>query len=354
MKIVVLAGGISTERVVSLTSSAVICNTLRKAGHQAVMIDTFLGMPDIKPPFDRLFEMDGSMLELPPIDHKEPDIEEIRRSRPGGSKSFWGPNVIEICREADICYLGLHGGAGENGQVQASLDMLGIRYTGAGYLSSGVAMHKGFTKAIFKAAGVPAPDGFLLLKKDADRPLSDFGFSLPLVVKTCSGGSSIGVYITHTEKEYRDALRELFRTESEIIVEDYIKGREFAVGVVAGHAYPVIEIIPREGWFDYEHKYQDGFSREVCPADISSEVSAKMMDAAERASRALSLEVYSRMDFMLDENENVYCLEANSLPGMTPASLLPKEAAAVGISFMELCERIIDESMKKYENTTGD
>jgi len=354
MKIVVLAGGISTERVVSLTSSAVICNTLRQAGHQAVMVDTFLGMPDAQPPFDRLFKMDGSLVELPAIANKEPDLEEIRRSRPGGSKAFWGPNVIEICREADICYLGLHGGSGENGQVQASLDMLGIRYTGAGYLGSGAAMHKGFTKAIFKAAGIPTPNGLLLRKEDADKPLSAFGLSLPAVVKTCSGGSSIGVYITHTENEYRNALDELFRTESEIIVEEYIKGREFAVGVVAGHAYPVIEIIPREGWFDYEHKYQDGFSQEVCPADISSEASAKMMDAAEQAAHALSLDVYSRMDFMMDGHENVYCLEANSLPGMTPASLLPKEAAAVGISFTELCELIIDESMKKYKNTTGD
>lgn len=349
MKIVVLAGGLSTERDVSLTSSAVICNTMRQLGHQAIMIDVFMGCPDAQQPFDDLFIMDGAMIPMPDIDEAEPDIDAVKNSRPDRSPSFFGSNVIEICRCADICYLGLHGEAGENGQVQAALDMHGIRYTGAGYLGSAIAMHKDYTKAIFEKYGIPTPDSFLLRRKDKDKPLQDFGYSLPVVVKVCSGGSSIGVYIPRTEEEYRNAVNTLFETESVIIIEEYIRGREFAVSVVADHAYPVIEIIPHDGWFDYAHKYQSGFSSEICPADICDETAARMMDAAERAARALSLEVYSRMDFLLDENENIYCLEANSLPGMTPASLLPKEAAALGISFPELCELIIKESLKKYE-----
>jgi len=350
MKVVVLAGGLSTERNVSLTSATVICNTLRKKGYQAILVDAFLGCPDPGMPLEDLFIMDGSLVPEPPISTIEPDLAAVKASRPDQSASFFGPNVIEICRLADICYLGLHGGCGENGQVQAALDMHGIRYTGPGYLGSAIAMHKGYTKAIFEKYGVPTPAGVLLARADANRPVSDFGFELPVVVKTCSGGSSIGVYIPHTDEEYHRAVKDAFLSDNEVILEQFISGREFAVGVLAGKALPVIEIIPKDGWFDYAHKYQDGFSSEICPADIDDETAKKMMDASELAARALSLDVYSRMDFILDPNGDVYCLEANSLPGMTPASLIPKEAVAAGISYEELCEIIITESMKKYEN----
>lgn len=349
MKIVVLAGGFSTERDVSLTSATMICNTLRDNGHQAVLVDSYLGIPEVTGSLEDLFVMDGSRIPKPDIHSLEPDLEAVKAARKGDKKSLFGPHVIELCQMADICYMGLHGGAGEDGRIQAALDCLGVKYTGSGYMASAVAMHKGITKTIFQSHGVPTPEGFLLKKADMDKPLSAFGYSLPCVLKICMGGSSVGVYIPETEEEYKKDLEIMFRTEEEIMVEKYVKGREFAVGVLAGKALPVIEIIPRDGWFDYEHKYQDGFSREVCPAEVDEVSAKKMQEAAVLAAKSLMLEVYSRMDFLLDANGDIYCLEANSLPGMTPASLIPKEARAAGIAYEELCELLITESLKKYE-----
>ena len=349
MKIVVLAGGLSTERDVSLLSGTMICNTMRKLGHEAILVDAFFGVPDAPENLKELFVMDGSLLEAPKLAAKAPDLNSIRSLRPDTSDSYFGPNVVALCQMCDICYLGLHGEAGENGQVQAALDMLGVKYTGSGYLGSAVAMHKGYTKNIFLNYGVPTPKGFPLMKKDAKKPLSDFGLAFPVVVKPCSGGSSVGVYIVYNEEEYQKALSENFKTEKEVLIEEYIKGREFAVGVLGNKALPVIEIVPKDGWFDYEHKYQDGATSEICPADLDEETAGRMQKAAEAAAAALSLEVYSRMDFIMTPDKEIYCLEGNSLPGMTPASLIPKEAYAAGMTYPELCEYIIEESLRKYD-----
>ena len=168
-------------------------------------------------------------------------------------------------------------------------------------------------------------------------------------MKPCSGGSSIGVYIVETEEAYKDALENSFCYEDEIVIEPYIKGREFSVGIIDGKALPVIEIIPKSGWFDYANKYQSGCTEEICPANISDEVAKKMQSAAELAFKSLKLDVYSRADFLLDANNDIYCLEVNSLPGMTSASLLPQEAKAAGIEYNELCELIIEKSLARYQ-----
>ena len=352
MKIVVLAGGLSTERNVSLSSATMICNAMRTLGHQAILVDVFFGVPDAPENLEDLFVMDGSLLPKPDISSEAPDLDAVRAQRPGNSASYFGPNVIELCQMSDICYLGLHGESGENGQVQAALDMLGVKYTGSGYLGSAMAMHKGYSKNVFHIYDIPTPKGVLLIKRHAKDPLHAHGLTYPVVVKPCSGGSSIGVYIANNEEEYHEALNQNFKTEKEVIVEEQIKGREFAVGVLAGKALPVIEIVPKGGWFDYEHKYQAGCTEEICPADIDDDIAKGMQKVAERVAKALSLEAYSRMDFMLDAAGHYYCLEANSLPGMSPASLIPKEAAVAGIGYEELCQIIIDESMKKYEDDT--
>ena len=211
-------------------------------------------------------------------------------------------------------------------------------------------MDKGLTKQIFRMEGVPTPKGTWLYKRDKDASLTSLGLSLPVVVKPCSGGSSVGVYIVQTEDEYKNAVEASFRYEDELIIEEYIKGREFAVGIIDSKALPVIEIIPNSGFFDYKNKYQDGCTQEICPAQIPDETAAKMQRSAEKAFAALKLDVYSRADFLLTEAGDIYCLEVNSLPGMTPASLLPKEANAAGISYSELCETIIAKSLTRYEN----
>lgn len=346
MKVVVLAGGLSTERDVSLTSGASICRALKERGHRTLLLDVFMGLPNAPANLEEVFDLPDSNLKIAEgIKTTEPDLEAVKASREDKSDCFFGPNVIEICRLADIAFLGLHGGYGEDGRLQAAFDLLGIKYTGPDSLGNALAMDKSVTKQIFKMNHIPTPEGTWLYAKSKDKPLSDFGLSLPVVVKPCSGGSSIGVYICHTEEDYRAALDASFPQEQCVVIEKYIKGREFACGIIDGKALPVIEIVPKSGFFDYANKYQDGCTEEICPAKIPEEIEQKMRKATERAFNALKLNVYSRADFLLDDKGNIYCLEVNTLPGMTPASLLPKEAAYTGIEYPELCDLIIEKSL---------
>lgn len=350
MKIVVLAGGLSTERDVSLASGAGICRTLRERGHEAFLLDVYLGFPYDSDKLEEVFTLPNAGLEIAEgIKTTAPDLAAVKASREDQSACFVGPNVIDICRLADIVFMGLHGDVGENGKLQATFDILGIKYTGPNYLGSALAMDKGIAKKVFKMSGVPTPLGTSIKKTQSDVSLSELGLSLPVVVKPCSGGSSIGVYIVNTEEEYREAIEKSFRYEDEVVIEPYIKGREFACGIIDGKALPVIEIIPKTGFFDYANKYQAGATQEICPAPIPDKIAEKMQRATELAFKSLKLDIYSRADFLLDENGNIYCLEVNTLPGMTATSLLPQEAKAAGIEYGELCELIIKKSLERYK-----
>ena len=212
MKIVVLAGGLSTERDVSLSSGAGICRTLRERGHEAFLLDVYLGFPYDADRLEEVFTLPNAGLEIAEgIKTTEPDLAAIKASREDKSDCFLGPNVVEICRLADVVFMALHGDVGENGKLQATFDILGIKYTGPNYLGSALAMDKGVTKQIFKTAGVPTPLGTALKKCKKDTELADLGLSLPVVINPCSGGSSIGVYIVNTEEEYRGALEKSFK-----------------------------------------------------------------------------------------------------------------------------------------------
>ena len=351
MKIVVLAGGLSTERDVSINSATQVCKALREKGHQAVILDIFLGHGKSGDDLTGIFDGDPQLTKLSDqIQSVDPDLDQIRAMREGDPDCLFGPNVIEICRMADIVYMGLHGAEGENGKVQAAFDVMGIRYTGSGYLGSTMAMDKGVAKKMFQAANVPTPKGFSFkkgAKVTAERVKEELGF--PCVVKPCCGGSSVGVSFAENEEQYEEALKLAFHYEDEVVVEECIHGREFSAGVVAGRALPVIEIIPKTGFYDYKTKYQAGMAEDVCPAELSEELTKRMQGYALDVYHALKLEVYGRIDFLLNDNDEMYCLEANTLPGMTPTSLLPQEAKAVGVDYGTLCETIIQEAMKKYE-----
>ncbi len=341
MKIVVLAGGISTERDVSLSSGAMIYRALKRNGHQAVLLDVYLGYTGEDA--DSVFEKNEDWAkEMGSISEKNPDIEQVKAMRPDGDKNFFGPNVISICQSADVVFMALHGENGENGKIQACFDLMGITYTGTDYASSALCMDKGLSKDMFACYGIPTPAGIRLRKGQNQEKQVSF----PCIVKACCGGSSVGVSIANKEEEYEDALKEAFRYDDEVIVEQYIKGREFSVGVMDGKALPVIEIAPLQGFYDYKNKYQAGSTVETCPAQLSEEKTREMQGYAETAFQALRLKNYARMDFMMSENGDIYCLEANTLPGMTPTSLLPQEAAAEGVSFEQLCEKIIQAAMK--------
>ncbi len=341
MKIVVLAGGISTERDVSLSSGRMIYQALKNNGHKAVLLDVYLGYE--KEDVEAIFEsQDDWAEEIGAVGEKNPDIEAVKALRSDGDKNFFGPNVISICQAADVVFMALHGENGENGKIQACFDLMGIRYTGADYVSSALCMDKGLTKELLDYHGVPVPRGVSLKRGEEDPKSVPF----PCIVKACCGGSSVGVCIAKDEREYGAALAEGFRYDEEVIIEQYINGREFSVGVMDGKALPVIEIAPLQGFYDYKNKYQAGSAVETCPALLSERKTKEMQFLAEKAFRVLRLKNYARMDFMMNDEEEVFCLEANTLPGMTPTSLLPQEAQAQGISFGQLCEKIIESALK--------
>ena len=344
MKIVVLAGGTSTERDISIISGTGICGALRQKGHQAILVDIFCGIEkvDWENPFPAEYDVEK---EAEYMKSFNPQIEEMEKTR----RSFFGPNVLELCEKCDIVFLGLHGANGEDGKVQAAFDLMGIRYTGTGYLSSAMAMDKRITKEVFLMNQVPTPGGFSMTRENLEKDIKKHGLNFPVVVKTSCGGSSVGVYIVNDQKEYEASLADASQYGEEIVVEEYIKGREFSVAVVDDKAYPVIEIAPIQGFYDYKNKYQAGSTVETCPAEISPKLTAKMQENAVKAAKALGLTGYSRLDFMMKENGDMYCLEANTLPGMTPTSLIPQEAKVLGMDYPTLCEELIRISMKKYE-----
>ncbi len=346
MRIVVLAGGTSTERDVSISSGLLVSAALREKGHQVVLLDVFTGYEKDIFDIDKLFKQNYSFTDSASVGETISDIDEIRENRRDKSNRFIGENIIDICACADITFFALHGGEGENGKLQATFDLLGLKYTGSGYLGSALAMHKGLTKSVLIQSNVLTPRG-AIFTSEAEAASWDV---FPCVVKPCSGGSSVGITIVEDREGFRQSVKEAFSYgETEIVVEQYVKGREFSVGVVGGKALPPIEIIPKTGFYDYKTKYQAGAADEKCPADITPEQDAVMREAATAAYKALHLDSYARVDFILDKDDNAYCLEANTLPGMTPTSLLPQEAAVEGIGYADLCELIINNSLEKYK-----
>lgn len=317
-----------------------IYRALKKKGHQAIMLDVYLGYEgDVDGIFDA--QVDWAA-QVGAVSAENPDLEAIKALRPDGAKNFFGPNVLAICQSADAVFMALHGANGEDGKIQACFELMGIPYTGTDFVSSAMAMDKGITKDIFKAHNIPTPAGIRLHKGEVESERVPF----PCIVKACCGGSSVGVCIAHDEAEYEKAKAEAFRYDNEVVIEQYIAGREFSVGVMDGKALPVIEIAPKQGFYDYKNKYQAGSTVETCPAELAEDKTKEMQGIAERVFKALRLKNYARMDFMMSHEGELFCLEANTLPGMTPTSLLPQEAAAIGINFEDLCEKILQYSFQ--------
>ncbi len=341
MKILVLAGGLSGERNVSLSSGCKVCAALRERGHEVAFIDMYLGTQEAP---QSLFRT-PIPVELTKIDRQAPDLEQVKSSRLEGVDGQFGPGVLDLCRLADVVFLALHGACGEDGRVQAALDLLGIPYTGAGYLGSAIAMDKDLTKRIVAPLGVVTPKWELVRYGADDIPALTRRLELPCVVKPVASGSSIGVSIVHDKEALSAALTDGLAFGGVCVVEQYIAGREIQVGILEDRALPSIEIIPKTGFYDYENKYQPGAAEEITPAPIPSEWEKRLGEAALTVFHALGLSVNSRAGFMVTADGTPWFLEINTLPGMTPTSLLPQEAAAVGIGYGELCERIIEASL---------
>lgn len=350
MKIVVLGGGISTERHVALVTATSACRALRKMGHQAIFVDLFLGMENYEKPLEQAFlEPDGLCGEVE-IEKKEPDLKQVWESRKYQSKGHLGKGVAEICSLADCVFLGLHGKDGEDGKIQALLELLGIPYTGSGPLASAIAMDKAMTKRVLESCGVLTPPWQELKYYAGDVPHLTEILSLPCAVKIIDGGSSIGVELPETREELRQALEHILQYGNRIIVEKKITGREITVPVLDGRAMSPIEVIPPPGkGFDYVAKYQSGKegAKEICPASLTHEEENTLRRAAEKVYRGLDLRVYCRADFILDQDGRAWFLEVNTLPGMTPNSLIPRAAKVEGMSYEELCEEIVRLSVRE-------
>ncbi len=349
MKVVVLLGGESEERDVSLSSGCQVADALRQAGHEVVAFDPVGGALTRADEAKTLAEGVGS---LPP---GEISGEEMSVSDAGSAPSGAPPGTALSSREeiisADVVFPALHGGMGEDGTLQALLDLSGVAYAGSGMLGSGLAMDKDVTKRILRDAGVPTPDW--LVNPTAKEAVERLG--LPIIAKPVAGGSSVRLYLLDDAAQVEERIRlEAARTPesgeaSDMMYEAFVAGREFTVGILGEKALPVGEIVSDHELFDYECKYQAGMADEIFPAEIPDALARTLQEQALEVHRLLRLRDFSRVDFMVDGDGEAWCLEANTLPGMTATSLLPKAAQAAGMTFPELCDRIVRMAAERAE-----
>lgn len=331
MKVVVLAGGLSMERDVSLASGSLIANALRDCGHNAVLVDLYYGIKNEKMSFDDISTR--YKYKIPEI---APDLELLIKEN-GGRREPIGENVIDFCKMADVTFLALHGGVGENGKLQALLEMNGIRFTGSSSIGCMLSMNKIISKELISQAGIPT--AHWMTNADSNEDLRSL---VPCFVKPSDNGSSVGISKVVSYIELEDAIKEAEKYSKRVLIEEQIVGREFSVGILDGRALPPIEIIASGDFYNYKVKYQAGLAHEECPAHIDGKLTKKLQKYAEKAHRVLRLGSYSRIDFIMDEHGEFFFLEANALPGMTPTSLLPQEAASAGINYAKLCLKLIE------------
>lgn len=332
MKIAILFGGNSSEREVSIASGVQVSKALREVGHQVIAVDTFRGILSDKE--QRVLLAHG----VAPAPPSERDLQVIRTK----TGSIVQPSYFA---DADVVFLALHGGMGEDGTIQAVFSTAGIRYTGCDHVGSAAAMDKDLAKRLFVAVGVPTAD-WLMAPVEQETAFKRLG--LPLVVKPNKQGSTVGLTIVKESTQLAPAIAEAFLHDDEVMLEKFVSGRELTVGILGNRALAVGEIILKNSEiFDYRSKYQIGGANEIFPADLSKEQTQEIQDLALRAHHGLKLRDYSRIDFRMDESGKFWCLEANTLPGLTATSLLPQSAAAVGISFPELCDEICRMALKR-------
>ena len=351
MNIIVLAGGLSPERNVSLSSGSLISSALRKKGHKVLMLDVYEGIPDEKltsNPLEMFTVEDSDCLSVGNTAPTPEELENIKKKNNNRTELI-GPNVLRLCKLADVAFLALHGDMGENGQLQATLDVFDVTYTGSGYIGSLLAMNKDISKKLMRESGILTPDWINFKDFGNEEKIAsaakEIGF--PCIVKPCSCGSSVGVSIVNNENELNAALKFAAQYESSILIEKHISGRELTQAILDGEALPPVEIIPKCGFYDYANKYVANATEEICPAPLDNNLRHKVDKISKKCFSALNLSDYARIDYIVDKDNNVWCLEANTLPGMTPTSLMPQEANAVGIDYESLCEKIANIALNK-------
>ena len=338
LRIAVLFGGTSAERDVSIASGAQVVAALRSRGHHVIAVDPAVG---VLAPEDEERFLKGGVAPEPPAET------ELGRLRLIDLRSALTQAPLS---DVDVLFLALHGSFGEDGTLQALLDTTGVPYTGSGMLGSAVAMDKDVSKRLFRYASVPTPD-WCMAPVAAHDVAAITGF--PAVVKPSKQGSTVGLTVVRDPSDLAAAIAEAYRFDDEVMIERFVPGRELTVPILGEAALPVGEIISRHEIFDYECKYQPGMAEEIFPADLRSDRASTVQRLALEAHRALKLGGYSRVDFRMDADGGLWCLEANTLPGMTAASLFPKGAAAAGIPFPEICERICRLGIEEHATPRG-
>lgn len=324
MRITVLMGGTSAERDVSLASGLRVAQALRERGHEVTAVDTVRGVLTAG---EEQGLLSGRVVKTIP-----PDVHALARL----NREL--PASLAQLPATDAIFLALHGGSGEDGTIQALLDLTGVPYTGSGHLASALAMDKDLSKRLFRAAGVRTAD-WLMAPATVDEVREALGF--PVIVKPSKQGSTVGLTLVRDPGLLAGAIAEASQHDDEVMIEAFIPGRELTVGILGGEALPVGEIIPAKELYDYECKYTPGMAREIFPAELTAAETTEIQRLAREAYRALKLGGCARIDFRMSPAGEFFCLEANTLPGMTELSLIPQAAAAAGISFPELCEGIV-------------
>src|SRR5512143_981648 len=336
LRIALRMGGTSSERDVSLASGIRVAEALRTCGHDVRAVDPARG--PISNAEQRALAT-GTVVQAAP-----PSQEALQRMAREALPSF----VSNLPRQGDVdvVFLGLHGGSGEDGTIQALLDLAGVPYTGSGHLASALAMDKDLSKQLFRQANVSTA-AWLMAPVTADEVEATLGF--PVIVKPSKQGSTVGLSIVRGPAELQPAIDEAFKFDDEVMVETFIAGRELTVGILGDVALPVGEIIPKHEIYDYECKYTAGMADERFPAELTQQEARRVQDEALKAFRALKLRGCARIDFRMAKDGTFYCLEANTLPGMTQTSLIPQAAAAAGISFPALCDRIVQLALNERD-----
>lgn len=328
LNVALLVGGTSPERQVSKASSKSIYKALTELGYNVKVFDPGLGVNQFTNIDDYFIEEDKGVLK------DENYIKLIASS---------------LFDNIDVVFIGLHGKWGEDGALQSLLELRGIKYTGSSILASAIAMDKIYSKIMFRHFGVLTPNWIDLEKDNYNlsevKSLIKEKIFYPCIVKPNDSGSTIGLSKCKDESEIDSAIIEAFKYSSKILIEEFIPGRELTVAVINNKTYPVLEIIPHSGFYDYESKYTPGMTDYIVPADISNELSLHLQNQALLAFKALGCKTYSRVDFRVNEKNEAYVLEVNNLPGMTSTSLVPKMAKCAGLSFNELIDIILKDAI---------
>lgn len=339
LRVLLLAGGDSPEREVSLSSGRAVAEAIGKLGHSLIALDPASGASLLGP--GGKFLADG-VHELPP-DSKSLAV--VRQK--GAIRTVERFDFSSV----DVVFNILHGGRGEDGTIQALLDLAEKPYTGSGVLASALAMNKHVSKKLFKAEGIPTPDWELFTLKESKlsdeqkEKLKRFGY--PLIVKPNDAGSTVGLSVVHNADELDGAIIAAFEYSNQVMIEEFIAGRELTVGVLGLTPLPVVEIIPKHEIYDYTCKYTSGMTQYICPAKLSDAQTREVQELGLKAFLILGCEGFGRVDFRMGNDGVFYCLEANTLPGMTSLSLVPKAGTAAGISFENLVQKIIDLALER-------